>query len=90
MQSATISVLVNGSPTKEFRIERGLRQGDPLSPFLFIIVAEALQVSILDACDKGIYNGLSLANDGSNLSLLQYADDALFFANGLLKMPRTW
>ncbi|GKE56308.1 putative RNA-directed DNA polymerase, eukaryota, reverse transcriptase zinc-binding domain protein, partial [Tanacetum coccineum] len=79
LQSATILVLVYRSPTKYFRMERGLRQGDPLSLFLFIIVAEDLQVSLLDACDNGIYNGLSLANDGSNLSLLQYTADTLFF-----------
>ncbi|GKD71944.1 reverse transcriptase domain, reverse transcriptase zinc-binding domain protein [Tanacetum coccineum] len=60
-------------------MERGLRQGDPFSPFLFLIVAEALQVMMIDACNKGIYKGLSLANDGANVSLLQYADDALFF-----------
>ncbi|GKB46064.1 arginine repressor C-terminal-like domain-containing protein [Tanacetum coccineum] len=76
---ASILVIVNGSPTKEFRLERGLQQGDPLSPFLFLIVAKALKVTILKACDKGIYNGLSLVESGSNLSLLQYADDALFF-----------
>ncbi|GJZ81983.1 RNA-directed DNA polymerase, eukaryota, reverse transcriptase zinc-binding domain protein [Tanacetum coccineum] len=60
-------------------MERGLRQGDPLSSFLFIIVAEALQISILDACDNSIYNGLSIANDGFNLYVLQYADDIIFF-----------
>ncbi|GJZ48173.1 putative RNA-directed DNA polymerase [Tanacetum coccineum] len=79
LSSASISVLVNGSPTKEFKLERGLRQGDPLSPFLFLIVAEALQVSILEACDIGLYKGIFLAKSGANLSLLQYADDALFF-----------
>lgn len=52
---------------------------DPLSPFLFLIVVEALQVTILDACNKGIYKGVTIGDDGSNLSLLQYADDALFF-----------
>ncbi|GKF07976.1 arginine repressor C-terminal-like domain-containing protein, partial [Tanacetum coccineum] len=56
-----------------------LLQGDPLSPFLFLIVAEALQVLTLKACNKCVYKGLSLAEDGANVSLLQYADDALFF-----------
>lgn len=72
-------MLINGSPSKEFKMERGLRQGDPLSPFLFLLVAEALQVMIIEACNKGIFKGVSLADDGSNISLLQYADDALFF-----------
>jgi len=42
LESATVSVLVNGSPTEEFRPSRGLRQGDPMAPFLFLVVAEGL------------------------------------------------
>ncbi|GJS93656.1 putative RNA-directed DNA polymerase, eukaryota, reverse transcriptase zinc-binding domain protein [Tanacetum coccineum] len=81
LSSASISILINGSPTKEFKLERGLRQGDPLSPFLFLIVVEALQISILEACEKGFFKGIHLANNGANISLLQYADDALFFGD---------
>lgn len=80
LNGATVSVLINGSPTKEFRMERGLRQGDQMSPFLFLIVAEALHVLVLEACDKKIYNGLFLDEDKSNVSLLQYADEVLFFS----------
>ncbi|GJS96150.1 putative RNA-directed DNA polymerase [Tanacetum coccineum] len=76
---ATVSIHVNGSPSNEFKMERGLRQGDPLSPFLFLIVVEALQVSIIEACNKNLFKGLYLNEDNTNLSLLQYADDALFF-----------
>ncbi|GJT44119.1 putative RNA-directed DNA polymerase, eukaryota, reverse transcriptase zinc-binding domain protein [Tanacetum coccineum] len=80
LSSALVSVLINGSSSKEFKMERGLRQGDPLSSFLFLIVAEALQVMIIEACNKGIFKGLSLGDDSSNISLLQFADDALFFS----------
>ncbi|GJY65533.1 putative RNA-directed DNA polymerase [Tanacetum coccineum] len=81
LTSASISILVNGSPSKEFKMERGLRQGDPISPLLFLLVVESLQISILEACNKGLYKGISLVNGGANISLLQYADDALFFGN---------
>ena len=43
LASATVFVLVNGSPTEEFYPSRGLRQGDPLAHFLFIVVVEGLQ-----------------------------------------------
>ncbi|GKC89097.1 putative RNA-directed DNA polymerase [Tanacetum coccineum] len=79
LSSTSISVLINGSPSNEFFMERGLRQGDPLSPFLFLLVAKALQVTILNACDRGLFTGVCLANSGKNISLLQFADDALFF-----------
>ncbi|GJR12519.1 hypothetical protein Tco_0795171 [Tanacetum coccineum] len=66
LSSASISVLINSSPSSEFKIERGLRQDDPLSPLLFLLVAEALQMTVLEACGKGVYNGVSLGSSGTN------------------------
>ena len=62
--------MINGSPSKEFKMERGLRQGDPLSPLLFLLIAETLQISVIEACNKGIFNGVSLAESKVNVSLL--------------------
>ncbi|GKA03716.1 reverse transcriptase domain, reverse transcriptase zinc-binding domain protein [Tanacetum coccineum] len=79
LSSASISILVNGSPSKEFKMEKGLRQGDSLSHFLFLLIVEAFQISIFEACNKGLYKYIFLAEGNDNLSLLQYANDALFF-----------
>ncbi|XP_057739642.1 secreted RxLR effector protein 78-like [Arachis stenosperma] len=49
IMSASISILINGSPSKPFKMERGLRQGDPLSPFLFVLVVDVLNRMIGEA-----------------------------------------
>lgn len=57
--TARISVLVNGSPTDEFSPSKGLRQGDPLSPFLFNIVVEGLNLLLARAKDLGLIKGVT-------------------------------
>ncbi|GJW52228.1 RNA-directed DNA polymerase, eukaryota, reverse transcriptase zinc-binding domain protein [Tanacetum coccineum] len=76
LRSATASILVNGSPTREYQINRGLRQGDPLSPFLFIIAMEGLHVAVEDAISAGLYRGITV--NTLTLSHFFFADDALF------------
>nr|GEY28825.1 RNA-directed DNA polymerase, eukaryota [Tanacetum cinerariifolium] len=76
LHSVVASILINGSPTYEFNIHRGLRQGDPLSPFLFIIAMEGIHVAMKDAMSAGLYNGFRI--NTLNLSHLFFVDDALF------------
>ncbi|KAJ9556398.1 hypothetical protein OSB04_011012 [Centaurea solstitialis] len=66
-------------PTEEFSMENGIRQGDPLAPFLFLVVAEGLHIMVEEAIDKGLFKGLKVGNGGVVLSHLQYADDVIFF-----------
>nr|GEU97909.1 RNA-directed DNA polymerase, eukaryota, reverse transcriptase zinc-binding domain protein [Tanacetum cinerariifolium] len=51
------SILVNGSPTEEFQFCKGLKQGDPLSPFLFILIMESLHLSFQRVEDAGLFTG---------------------------------
>ncbi|KAJ0870349.1 putative RNA-directed DNA polymerase [Helianthus annuus] len=75
--SSRSSVLVNGSPTGEFQCSRGVRQGDPLSPFIFILAMEALSSFLSSASSAGIIKGLSLPNNGPVVSHLIFADDVM-------------
>jgi len=70
MESSSVSVLVNGSPTKEFVPTRGLRQGGPMAPFLFLIVAEGLAGLVRQAVKKGLYCGVQVGAQGIKMQLL--------------------
>jgi hypothetical protein len=81
------SVLFNGAPSGFFSSDRGLRQGDPLSPLLFVVVMEALSRMMVATVDKGLVDGFlvgSRNNAGMVVSHLLFADDTLIFcgANG--------
>ncbi|GJS15090.1 RNA-directed DNA polymerase, eukaryota [Tanacetum coccineum] len=77
LSSGKASILVNGSPTSEFHLHRGLKQGDPLAPFLFILIMESLHLSFSWAVEAGIFTGFRI-DPSITLSHLFYADDAVF------------
>ncbi|GJY65325.1 RNA-directed DNA polymerase, eukaryota [Tanacetum coccineum] len=77
LNSARGSILVNGSSTSEFKFYKGLKQSDPLSPFLFILVMESLHFSFNHILNAGLFKGIRIDNS-LTLSHLFYADDAVF------------
>ncbi|GKV19346.1 hypothetical protein SLEP1_g29624 [Rubroshorea leprosula] len=77
LSTARCSVLVNGSPTEEFDLEKGLRQGDPLSPFLFLMIMEGLNGLVKKAETEGLLQGIEIGKRGLTVSLLQFADDTI-------------
>lgn len=77
--SAAASVIINGTPTTPFKLHRGLRQGDPLSPFLFVLVVEALNLLIQKATSLNLWSGIKSCKKGPTLTHLQYADDTIIF-----------
>ncbi|GKV21745.1 hypothetical protein SLEP1_g31697 [Rubroshorea leprosula] len=60
LSTTRISILINGSPTKEFSVGKGLRQGDPLSPFLFLLVGEGLCGMVRKAEAEGLFSGVKI------------------------------
>ncbi|GAU50260.1 hypothetical protein TSUD_409060 [Trifolium subterraneum] len=71
-------VMINSSPTEEFLMERGLRQGDPLSPFLFLLAAEGLNVMMIALVQSNLFIGYSHCSENPTVvSHLPFADDTL-------------
>ncbi|XP_058211464.1 uncharacterized protein LOC131323632 [Rhododendron vialii] len=79
--SVSMSVLINGSASKEFTTQKGLRQGDPLSPFLFNIVVEALNIMLERARARNIIKRVKVGANGVVVSHLQFANDTILFCN---------
>lgn len=79
--SSKASILVNGSPNGYICYQRGLRQGDPLSPMLFMLVTYMLCEMFTHAIQSKILVGVPLREFGSKCNL-HYADDFLILTTG--------
>ncbi|CAA0827103.1 Uncharacterized mitochondrial protein AtMg01250, partial [Striga hermonthica] len=79
VSTVSFSFIINGGCSGLVNAQRGLRQGDPLSPYLFILVSEILSAMITDKVERGAFRGVSVARGAPVLSHLLFADDSLVF-----------
>ncbi|OAY69027.1 LINE-1 retrotransposable element ORF2 protein [Ananas comosus] len=85
--SAKVAILVNGDVTNWIKTKRGIRQGDPLSQFLFLLVAECLARMTHKATSNNLFKGLE-PSEATKISLIQYANDTFFFCEAKKKYKR--
>lgn len=71
------SVLLNGVPGRQFHCRSGVRQGDPLSPLIFVLAAELLQAAINDACNRNLITHPIPPRGNDDYPVIQYADDTI-------------
>ena len=79
------SILVNGEPKGMIKPSRGLRQGDPFSPYLFLFCVEGLNAILKQAVDVGEIQGFSICRRGPKLTHLFFVDDCLLFCKSTLE-----
>jgi Reverse transcriptase (RNA-dependent DNA polymerase) len=93
LHGAQTCININGTPTQYFQCKRGLRQGDPLSPFLFDLVTDILCQIMNRGTDLNLIQGLGpRLSNGHKCSHSLYADDTIFFlpANSGIIENVTW
>ncbi|XP_021857984.2 uncharacterized protein [Spinacia oleracea] len=78
ISTVSYAILVNGEPTAQIKPGTGLRQGDPLSPYLFILLMEVLSKKIMKLESQGILQGIKVSRNAPTISHLFFADDAIF------------
>ncbi|KAG0605467.1 hypothetical protein M758_9G061900 [Ceratodon purpureus] len=86
---ASASVAINGACSASFPIRRGVRQGCPLAPYLFLLVAEALATASRHAISTGHLKGITLPDGATQQFLSQYAYDATFSLLGTARSLTT-
>lgn len=79
VSSVSYSFLINGGPQGRFKPSRGLRQGDPLFPYLFILCTEVLSGMCDKALANGSFPGIKVARNCPLINHLLFADDTMFF-----------
>ena len=84
ISTVTYSIRINGMPHGHTVLSRGLQQGDPLSPYIFLLCAEGLSSLIKNEVGDGQLEGIFVCRSGSKLSHLFFVDDSLIFCKASL------
>lgn len=79
ISTVTYSYLINGSPRGRVRPSRGISQGDPLSPYIFILCSEVLSGLCNCAQEEGSLQGIRVSRGSPHINHLLFADDTMFF-----------
>lgn len=79
ISTVSYRVLINGHATTPFTPTCGLRQGDPLSPYLFLFCMDILSRMTSVATEIRLFQGIRVRNQGPTISHLFFADDSMFF-----------
>jgi hypothetical protein len=77
--TVSFSVLFNGEHLEEFAPSRGIRQGDPISPYLFLSAAEGLSCRLKSRVESSSLSGIKVAPSAPMVCHLLFADDSLLF-----------
>ena len=84
ISTVTYFVRINGMPHGHIVPSRGLQQGDPLSPYIFLLCAEGLSALIKKGVGDGQLKGISVCRNRPKLSHLFFTDDSLIFCKASL------
>ena len=80
IRTASYSIIINGEPCGYVSPSRGIKQGDPLSPYLFIFCAKGLSSLLRKAIETRHLKGLTSCQGGVRISCLLFTDDSLLFS----------